>query len=78
MTLLIDAMEMTNDLQDNSQWKEVKKVIRAVLLTDIKRGMTISAMKQRYIELWQAPLCCEAFGFQDDIEMLRAMPDVVT
>ena len=65
------------NLESDPQWQEVKKVIRSVLLTNVKNGLTLNVMKQRYKELWQAPLDFKQFGFSGVLEMVKAMPDAV-
>ena len=70
-------MAYPKDPKNDSQWEEVKKVIRSVLLTDVKNGLTMNVMKRRYKELWQAPLDFKQFGFSNVLEMVKAMPDVV-
>ena len=52
------------NLESDPQWQEVKKVIRSVLLTNVKNGLTMNVMKQRYKELWQAPLDFKTVWFQ--------------
>ena len=71
------VMAYPKNLKSDPQWQEVKKVIRSVLLTDVKNGLTINVMKQRYKELWQAPLDFRRFGFSGVLEMVKAMPDAV-
>ena len=69
-------MAQYSDLQNNPEWKEVKKVVRAVLLSDVKNGIKLKHFIHRYRELYQAPLDYKPFGFKNTLELLRAMPDV--
>ena len=69
-------MAQRGDLQNNPEWHEVKKVIRSVLLSDVRNGVKLKHFIQRYRDLYQTPLNFKQFGFNNAFELLKAMPDV--